>query len=153
MTIIILTTTIKAPIEAVFNIARNIDIHQLSAEKSNEKAIDGKTSGLIELDETVTWSGKHFGLQLLHKSRITHFKFPSYFVDEMEKGHFKSFKHEHFFQVENEFMVMIDRLEYKTPFRVLGLLFDKIILKKYLTNFIKTRNKILKNLAEDQQQN
>ena len=151
MTTIIVTTKIKAPIETVFDIARNIDIHQLSAVKSNEKAIDGKTSGLIELNETVTWSGKHFGLQLLHKSRITHFKFPSYFVDEMEEGHFKSFKHEHFFQVENEFTVMIDRLEYETPLGILGLLFDKIILKKYLTNFIKTRNKILKNLAENQQ--
>ena len=153
MTTIIVTTKIKAPIENVFDIARNIDIHQLSAAKSNEKAIDGKTSGLIELNETVTWSGKHFGLQLLHKSRITHFKFPSYFVDEMEEGHFKSFKHEHFFQVENEFTVMIDRLEYETPLGILGLLFDKIILKRYLTNFIKTRNKILKNLAENRQQN
>lgn len=151
MSIIILTTKIKAPIETVFDIARNIDIHQLSATKSNEKAIDGKTTGLIELNETVTWSGKHFGLQLLHKSRITQFKFPSYFVDEMEAGHFKSFKHEHFFQFEKDHTVMIDRLEYETPYGIFGYLFDKIILRKYLTNFIKTRNKILKNLAENQQ--
>ncbi len=153
MTTIIVTTKIKAPIETVFDIARNIDIHQLSAAKSNEKAIDGKTSGLIELNETVTWSGKHFGLQLLHKSRITHFKFPSYFVDEMEEGHFKSFKHEHFFQSENKFTVMIDRLEYETPLGIFGLFFDKIILKKYLADLIQTRNNVLKNLAEDQQQN
>lgn len=151
MSIIILITKIKAPIETVFDIARNIDIHQLSATKSNEKAIDGKTTGLIELNETVTWIGKHFGLQLLHKSRITQFKFPSYFVDEMEAGHFKSFKHEHFFQFEKDHTVMIDRLEYETPYGIFGYLFDKIILRKYLTNFIKTRNKILKNLAENQQ--
>jgi ligand-binding SRPBCC domain-containing protein len=153
MTTIIITTKIKAPIETVFDIARNIDIHQLSAAKSYEKAIDGKTSGLIELNETVTWSGRHFGLQLLHKSRITHFKFPSYFVDEMEEGHFKSFKNEHFFQSENKFTVMIDRLEYETPLGIFGLFFDKIILKRYLTNFIKSRNKVLRDLAENQQQN
>ncbi|PKP17557.1 MAG: cell division protein [Bacteroidetes bacterium HGW-Bacteroidetes-23] len=151
MTTIIVTTKIKAPIEIVFDIARNIDIHQLSAAKSNEKAIDGKTSGLIELNETVTWSGRHFGLQLLHKSRITHFTFPSYFVDEMEEGHFKSFKHEHFFQFENDYTVMIDRLDYETPYGVLGLFFDKIILKRYLTNFIIHRNNILKNIAENPQ--
>lgn len=151
MTTIIVTTKINAPIETVFDIARNIDIHHLSAVKSNEKAIDGKTSGLIELNETVTWSGRHFGLQLLHKSRITLFTFPSYFVDEMEEGHFKSFKHEHFFQFENDYTVMIDRLDYETPYGIFGFLFDKIILKKYLMNFIKTRNKILKNLAENQQ--
>ncbi|UPQ77902.1 SRPBCC family protein [Flavobacterium azooxidireducens] len=151
MTTTIVTTKIKAPIETVFDIARNIDIHQLSAAKSNEKAIDGKTTGLIEFDETVTWSGKHFGLQLLHKSRITKFHFPTYFVDEMEEGHFKSFKHEHFFQTESDYTIMIDRLEYETPFRILGVIFDRIVLKKYLTNFIKTRNKILKNIAENPQ--
>ena len=151
MTTIIITTKIKAPIETVFDTARNIDIHQLSAIKSNEKAIDGKTSGLIELNETVTWSGKHFGLNLMHKSKITQFKFPTYFVDEMEEGHFKSFKHEHFFQTEKNYTVMIDRLDYETPYGFLGIIFDKIILKKYLTNFIKTRNEILKNLAENPQ--
>ena len=151
MTTIIITTKIKSPIETVFDTARNIDIHQLSAIKSNEKAIDGKTSGLIELNETVTWSGKHFGLNLMHKSKITQFKFPTYFVDEMEEGHFKSFKHEHFFQTEKNYTVMIDRLDYETPYGFLGIIFDKIILKKYLTNFIKTRNEILKNLAENPQ--
>jgi ligand-binding SRPBCC domain-containing protein len=149
MTTIIITTKIESPIETVFDTARNIDIHQLSAIKSNEKAIDGKTSGLIELNETVTWSGKHFGLNLMHKSKITQFKFPTYFVDEMEEGRFKSFKHEHFFQTEKNYTVMIDRLDYETPYGFLGIIFDKIILKKYLTNFTKTRNEILKNLAEN----
>jgi ligand-binding SRPBCC domain-containing protein len=151
MTTIIITTKIKSPIETVFDTTRNIDIHQLSAIQSNEKAIDGKTSGLIELNETVTWSGKHFGLNLMHKSKITQFKFPTFFVDEMEEGHFKSFKHEHFFQTEKDYTVMIDRLDYETPYGFLGIIFDKIILKKYLTNFIKTRNEILKNLAENPQ--
>lgn len=151
MTTIIITTKIKSPIETAFDIARNIDIHQLSAAQSNEKAIDGRTSGLIELNETVTWSGKHFGVNLLHKSRITHFHFPTYFVDEMEDGHFKSFKHEHFFQTEGDYTVMIDRLEYETPFGILGAIFDRIILKRYLTNFIIHRNKILKSIAENPQ--
>ena len=149
MTTLILSTKIKAPIETVFDISRNIDIHQLSAAESNEKAIDGRTSGLIELNETVTWSGKHFGLNLLQKCRITQFHFPTYFVDEKEEGHFKSFKHEHFFQAENDYTVMIDRLDYKVPFGMLGIIFDRIILRRYLTNFIKKRNAFLKNLAEN----
>ena len=152
MTTIIITTKIKAPIESVFDTARNIDIHQLSAIKSNEKAIDGKTSGLIELNETVTWSGKHFGLNLMHKSKITQFKFPTYFVDEMEEGHFKSFKHEHFFQTEKNYTVMIDRLDYETPYGFLGIIFDKIILKNHLTNFIIHRNLVLKEISENQHQ-
>lgn len=49
MPLIHLTTPIKAPIQVVFDLARDIDFHQKSASKSREKAIGGRTSGLIEL--------------------------------------------------------------------------------------------------------
>ncbi|MFT3687390.1 MAG: hypothetical protein QM783_21120 [Phycisphaerales bacterium] len=51
MTTIHLITKIKAPVQTVFDLARNIDIHQQSTSKSNEKAIGGITSGLINLNE------------------------------------------------------------------------------------------------------
>jgi len=81
MTTINLTTKIKAPIQTVFDASRNIDIHQLSASKSNEKAIAGVTFGLIYLNETVTWRAKHFGFYLTHKSRITAMTLYEYFID------------------------------------------------------------------------
>ncbi len=151
MTTIHLTTKINAPIQTIFDVSRNIDIHQLSTSQSNEKAIAGITSGLINLNETVTWKGKHFGIYLKHKSKITEMEHPNYFVDEMEKGHFKSFRHEHTFVTKNEVTFMIDNLHYQTPFGIFGRLFDTFLLKNYLTNFILKRNEILKNLAEKQQ--
>jgi len=51
-----LTTHIKAPIQAVFDLSRDIDFHQESASKTREKAVAGRMSGLIELGETVTWA-------------------------------------------------------------------------------------------------
>lgn len=150
MTIITLKTKIKAPIKTVFNLSRNIDIHQESASSSNEKAIAGKTSGLIELDETVTWKGKHFGIYLKHSSKITEMEFPNYFVDIMEKGHFKSFRHEHYFAEEKGFTTMKDILICETPFGILGRFFDYILLKKHMQNFLLERNAILKNIAENQ---
>jgi hypothetical protein len=60
MTTIHLTTKIQAPIQTVFDVSRNIDTHQQSASKSDEVAIAGVTSRLINLNETVTWRGKHF---------------------------------------------------------------------------------------------
>ncbi len=86
MTTINITTIINAPKQIVFDLSRNIDVHQNSASQTNEKAIAGVTSGLINFDETVTWRGKHFGFYLTHKSRITVMSFFDYFVDEMEKG-------------------------------------------------------------------
>lgn len=150
MTTINITTIINAPKQIVFDLSRNIDVHQNSASQTNEKAIAGVTSGMINFDETVTWQGKHFGFYLNHKSRITVMDFYDYFVDEMEKGKFKSFKHEHFFTEKVGETVMIDKLNYETPFGIFGKLFDAIILKKHLTNFIINRNKILKELAENQ---
>ena len=134
MTQIKITTTIKAPIEIVFDTCRNIDIHQYSASKTNEKAIAGKTSGLINKGETVTWKGKHFGVYIQHESIISEMEFPIYFADEQLKGHFKSFKHEHIFiQNENQ-TIMTDILEYETPFSVFGKLFNKLVLKSSLLN-------------------
>ena len=152
MTTINLITKINAPKQIVFDLARNIDIHQISASQTNEKAIAGTTSGLINLNETVTWRGKHFGFNLTHKSRMTAMDLYDYFVDEMEEGKFKSFKHEHSFVEKEGKTVMVDNLIYETPFAIFGKLFDKFILKNYLTDFITKRNSILKNLAENNQQ-
>jgi ligand-binding SRPBCC domain-containing protein len=143
-----LVTKIKASKKIVFDISRNIDIHQKSASKSKEKAIAGVTSGLINLNETVTWRGKHFGFYLTHKSRITVMDLSDYFVDEMEEGKFKTFKHQHFFEEINGVTTMTDLLEYETPFGIFGKLFDVLFLKKHLTQFLLDRNKILKETAE-----
>lgn len=148
MTTINLITKIKAPKQIVFDTSRNIDIHQQSASPTNEKAISGVISGLINLNETVTWHGKHFGFYLTHKSRITAMTFYDYFVDEMEEGNFKSFKHEHFFEEENGVTIMKDHLQYETPFGILGRIFDSLFLKKHLTQFLLERNKVLKEVSE-----
>lgn len=148
MTTLHLTTRIKAPCHIVFDIARNIDIHQQSASKTKEKAIAGKTSGLIELGETVTWKGKHFGFYIKHQSIISEMKYPSSFVDKQLKGHFKIFKHTHLFEEQNGVTIMQDILEYETPYGIFGNLFDKLFLKKHLKNFLIHRNTILKRISE-----
>ncbi len=149
MTTIHLSTKIKSSKQVIFDLSRNIDVHKLSTAKSNETAIDGITSGLINKGETVTWRGKHFGFYLTHKSIISAMEIPSYFVDEMVEGKFKSFKHEHSFIEENGFIMMIDKIEYQTPYGIFGKLFDVLFLKKHLTNFINERNSVLKELAEN----
>jgi hypothetical protein len=53
---------IEAPVKVCFDMARNIDIHMLSTSQTKEKAIAGKTSGYIELNDTVTWKATHFGI-------------------------------------------------------------------------------------------
>lgn len=124
MSKIILLSSINAGIENVFNNCRNLDLHTKSASKTNEKAIAGRTSGLIEKGETVTWKGKHFGLYISHQSIISEMDFPNYFIDEQLKGKFKDFKHTHRFKEKDGTTFMLDIIEYKVPFGILGKLFD-----------------------------
>ncbi|WCO03280.1 SRPBCC family protein [Psychroserpens ponticola] len=149
MPLIEIKTLIKADIQTCFDVARNIDFHTKSLEHSNEKAIAGKTSGLIELDEWVTWEAKHFGFTQQLTSKITEFDSPSYFVDEMVSGAFKAFKHEHIFQSKDGRTLMIDKFNFQSPFGILGKLANVLFLVRYMTNLLTTRNTFLKEKAEE----
>lgn len=145
---IYLTTIIKADINTVFDLSRDIDLHQKSTFKTGEKAIAGKTSGLIELGETVTWRAKHLGFYQTHTSKITEMEKPNKFTDVMLKGRFKSFKHQHIFKQEGKNTIMTDILEFESPFGIIGKLFNRFFLKNYMKNFLLERNKIIKNTAQ-----
>jgi hypothetical protein len=88
MTKIELTTRINAPIEPCFDLARSINLHMESTKQTGERAVAGRTSGLIGLGETVTWRAKHLGTWQTLTSKITEFDYPNHFTDEMVKGAF-----------------------------------------------------------------
>ena len=148
MTTIQLKTEIKAPMEHVFDLSRNIDFHIQSASKTKEQAIAGRASGLISYGETVTWRGRHFGFFLKHTSKIVNYERPHQFTDVMIKGHFTYFGHQHFFRFEDQKTTMVDVLKYRTPYGFFGRMFDKYFLNPHLTRFLKKRNKAIKTEAE-----
>ncbi|MES2829474.1 MAG: hypothetical protein V4687_15040 [Bacteroidota bacterium] len=144
-----LETSIEAPREKVFDLARSIDTHVASTAQTNEKAVAGKTSGLIELGEWVTWEAKHFGIVQRLTSKVTEMAKPKYFVDEMVSGAFKSFKHEHTFEENDAGTIMIDIFSYISPYGIFGQIADKLFLKRYMTNLLALRNQIIKAQAEE----
>jgi len=143
-----LETRIKSDIETCFDLSRSIDLHQISTAKTNERAIDGRINGLINLDEFVTWQATHFGLRQKLTSKITAFNKPFYFRDEQLKGPFKFIIHDHYFAVENSTVIMKDVFRFQSPFGYLGKLCDKILLTSYLKRVLITRNNIIKEYAE-----
>ena len=148
MLLIQLHTYINSDIKTCFDLARNIDFHQESLIHSKEKAIAGKTSGLITMGESVTWEATHFGIKQQLTSKITAFDAPNYFVDEMVSGAFKSFKHEHIFKTEGNQTLMIDKFYFESPFGIFGKLANKLFLKNYMIKLLTTRNSLLKEKAE-----
>lgn len=148
MPIIKLTTEIESTIEICFDLSRSIDLHTISTAKTNEKAIEGVISGLIGLNENVTWQATHFGIRQKLTSKITEYNRPIYFRDEQIKGIFKSIYHEHIFEQKAEKVLMTDIFKFQSPFGFFGQIFNQLILKKYLHDFLKKRNNIIKEYAE-----
>lgn len=150
MPVIKLETKINAPVERVFDLSRSIDLHTKSASESNEEAIAGRTSGLINLDETVTWRAKHLGVRQILTSKITMFERPFYFRDSMQRGIFKRIDHDHFFEEITGGTLMRDKFDYAAPLWILGNLADFLFLEKYMTNFLIERNRLIKEIAESE---
>lgn len=148
MAIIRLHTTIQADIRKVFDLARDIDLHQKSTFKTGEKAIAGRTSGLIEPGETVTWKAKHLGVMQTLTTQIVAMQKPYYFTDVMLKGAFRSMKHQHLFRKENNNTIMTDIFEFESPFGIIGKIFNAVFLKNYMKKFLLERNRLIKRTAE-----
>ncbi|MDQ1527979.1 MAG: hypothetical protein QOG18_2592 [Microbacteriaceae bacterium] len=127
----------------MFDLARDIDVHQESQAATGEMATAGVTGGLIGVDQEVTWKARHFGISFSLTSRVTEFESPRRFVDEQTRGPFRSFRHEHIFQADGDGSVMIDRVNFSTPFGVLGRLVERFVLAHYMRRLIEDRGAYL----------
>jgi len=148
MPVIKLETYIKANRYIVFDLSRSIDLQSKYVTGSSEKAVAGRTSGLVQLGETVTYRGKHLGVKQNLTSKLTDFDRPHFFADEMQKGAFKSMRHEHHFIETKEGTLMKDVFHFESPLGILGKIANTLFLKSYMTNFLKNRNKVIKEFAE-----
>jgi len=148
MPILHLITFIQAPVERVFDLSRDISFHAVSMQHTNEKAVAGKTSGLIQEGETVTWQAKHLLKTRLLTTKITLMKPYSLFVDEMIEGDFRSMKHEHHFEYKDGVTLMKDIFCFESPYGILGQLANSIFLTNYMRRLLILRNNLIKEYAE-----
>ena len=145
-----LTTFVAAPAQRVFDLARSIELHRKSMAHTGEQAIAGTTSGLIGLNETVTWKAKHLRKTRVLKSKITAMNPPLSFTDEMVAGDFKSMRHEHHFKTIANGTLLIDLFTFESPYGSLGKLAERLFLTRYMKNLLETRNKMIKEYAESE---
>ncbi len=148
MPVIELETFIHADINTCFDLSTSIDLHTLSTAKTKEKAIAGRTSGLIGMNETVTWQATHFFVRQKFTSKITAYNRPFHFRDEQQRGPFRLFEHDHFFSATDTGTVMKDLLRFQSPAGFLGSMVDRLILTRYLRRFLTERNNMIRHFAE-----
>jgi ligand-binding SRPBCC domain-containing protein len=142
-----LVTNIGAPIERCFDLSRSIDLHMASTDWTGERAVAGITSGLIGLEQEVTWQGRHFGFRIQHTSRITSFDRPCHFQDRMVRGAFRSFCHDHYFESTPGETRMRDLMVFEAPLGFLGRLVESV-LDRHMRALLDRRNRCIKRIAE-----
>jgi len=147
MPIVHTETVIQAPPEVAFDLARSVDAHVESTSRTRESAVGGKTSGLLELGDRVTWRARHFGIWQQLTSEITRYDRPRHFRDSMVEGAFARFDHDHWFEPDRAGTLMTDRFDFNSPLGPIGWAFDAVVLESYLRRFLEGRNRLLGDLA------
>jgi ligand-binding SRPBCC domain-containing protein len=148
MPILRLETEVRAPRQRCFDLSRDIDLHVASMVGTGERAVAGRTSGLIGPGEEVTWEARHLGVRQRFTSRITAFVSPSYFQDRMVRGAFRSFVHDHYFEPRGAGTLMRDVVAFRSPLGPLGRIADGF-LSRYLYALLLERQRVVKAAAEE----
>ena len=149
MSHLVIETFIRAQREVVFDLARDVDAHNRSASFSHERCVEpGRTEGLLELNDLVTFEGVHFGIRQRFTAKIVGFDRPNVFIDELVKAAFKSMRHVHEFEQRDGGTLMRDTLDWISPFGILGVFADKIAVTRHLRRFVTRKQLALKEIAE-----
>ena len=143
-----LTTSIEAPVERCFDLSLSVDLHRHSVAHTRERPVAGVTRGTMKLGDSVTWEATHFGVKQHLTTQITAYDRPHEFTDEMIRGVFHSMKHIHEFVSQPPGTLMIDLFSFRAPLGFLGRVAERLILTRYMTGLLLTRNNYLKQVAE-----
>lgn len=143
-----LSLLVAAPPSRCFDLARSVDAHVQSTAATGERAIKGRSTGLLTLGDEVTWRARHFGVWQELTSRIAAFDRPLHFRDSMVRGAFARFDHDHYFESVNGDTLMRDVFDYRAPLGPLGWLAERLFLSAYMRRFLLRRMRALKALAE-----
>lgn len=141
-------TRIAAPQARCFYLALSVDLHAVSTRQTQEQVVGGVRSGLLHLGDEVTFQARHFGIWQTLTSKITAYQAPVYFCDEMQRGAFKSMRHEHHFELDGADTIMRDVFQFTSPLGVLGKIADTLVLSAYLRRFLVQRGAVVKHYAE-----
>lgn len=142
-------TAITASPERCIDLALTVDTH-LEYPGSRERVVAGVRTGRMGLNDFVTWESRRFGLPVHMTSKITELDHPHRFVDEMQKGPFKSWRHVHLFEAVDGGTLMTDDVEYRVPFGVLGALVDRLFVHRYMTRLASDLTQHIQVTAESQ---
>jgi ligand-binding SRPBCC domain-containing protein len=146
-------TSIRAPMERCFDLARSVEVHLTGNVHYREKAVAeaGVISGLLGAGDRVTWRARHFWISWRLTSEITTFDRPAYSQDVMLRGPFRLMRHDHFFRpAPGGGTDMRDVFCFAAPIPILGRMAEILFLRSYMRRLLHERNAVIKEIAESE---
>jgi len=141
-----LVTEIGALPERCFDAARDVTVHLASWPAHS--AVAGVTAGPMQLGDEVTWRAPHFKIPWRMTSKIVVFERPHRFVDEMQRGPFGRWRHEHRFIATPNGTRMTDDVIFSSPLGPVGRLVDRVVLQRFMTQLLVQHNAHVRRSAE-----
>jgi ligand-binding SRPBCC domain-containing protein len=138
-----LVTDLDAPPARAFDASLDLDLEVRAGAPYGTRIArrSERSGGIIAHGQAVTWQARHFGFTWTHTSRITEHVRPQRFVDEMARGVFAEFRHEHTFEaLPGERTRMIDDVYYRSPLGAAGRLADRLFVERRLRRLLAERN-------------
>jgi ligand-binding SRPBCC domain-containing protein len=140
---------IAAPPERCFDLARDVEAHVRSAGPTRERVVAGRTTGLLELGDAITFEARHLGLRRRLSAVVTSYDRPRFFQDRMTRGAFRFLEHNHhFYRNADGGTHLVDKLRFEVPYGPLGWLIGRYVVGPHLRRFLLRRAQWLKAEAE-----
>lgn len=86
------------------------------------------------------------GIKTSWVTEITHVEEHKFFVDEQRFGPYSMWHHEHFFEANENGVMMTDKVSYKIPFGILGHIAQKLFVKRQLKQIFDYRVEALEKM-------
>ncbi|MCE4026374.1 SRPBCC family protein [Microbacterium sp. Au-Mic1] len=154
----VLERTIAAPVERVFALSVDVDVHVDSMAAHDERIADGVHAGRMAEGDMVTWDARHFGIRFRMTSLVFDVDEPHAFSDRQIRGPFAEFRHRHTFEPASipaaparprgRGTLMRDEIVFRSPFGPIGRIVDALVMRRHLIRLIQQRNDTLAALAE-----
>jgi len=144
LSLIELRTLIDAPAERCFDLSLSVELHLRSTADTGERVVAGRSSGVFELGDHVTWEARHLGLRHRLSMTISAYDRPRMFRDELVRGPLRRLVHDHFFEPVEQRTLMHDVFEFSSGIPPL----DAVVLRPHLRRLLLKRNEVIAQLAE-----
>jgi ligand-binding SRPBCC domain-containing protein len=143
-----LTTFIAAPVERVFDLSRNLTLYKLIFQSRKENFSSGAASNLLAKGETVSVVSKLAGKSRMSMIKVMDMQRPLLFTEEQVKGDLRNYRHEHHFKPIQNGTIVIDLVDFDSAKDMIGRMFGKLYLRKYLEELLRKRNEMVRSYAE-----